>query len=238
MRLEMLFLQADFGIHGDEEWHSRVALDTLADILEILTRGDLRSELIKELERVTANLHRLEENPGVDGDRLYYVIGQCEDIIIRLRSQHGQLGSALRQDELLSSIMQRSGIAGGTCAFDLPGFHRWLQQPAMQRRLDLEDWFAALTAVRQACDLILSLVRDSAIPRSQTAHDGVYQRNLDRSTPYQMICVELPRESPWFAEISGSKHFITIRFMQQVSTLDRSFQTDRDVEFVLRCCVL
>lgn len=238
MRLETLFRQADFGINGDEEWHSRLALDTLASILEILSRGDLRSEIIKELERVTTTLMQLEENPGVDSDRLHYFVGQCTELVERLRLQTGQLGSALRRDEMVNAVMQRSGIAGGTCAFDLPGYHRWLQQPARIRRQALEDWFAVLDGVRQACDLILQLVRDSALPRSQTATDGIYQRNLERGTRYQLVSVELPGDTPWFAEISGNKHFVTVRFMEHDENSERAVQTDRDVDFVLRCCML
>lgn len=238
MRLEMLFRQADFGIQGEEEWHSRLAVDTLTSILEIFTRGDTRSELIKELERVVSTLNRLTETPGVDADRLHYFVSQCGQIIERLRIQHGPLGAELRKDEMLTSVIQRSGIAGGTCAFDLPGYHHWLQQPALYRQQTLEDWFAVLDGVRQACDLILQLTRDSAVPRPQVARDGTYQRNLDRGTPYQLIRVHLPADSPWFAEISGNKHFITVRFMEQPDTTMRAAQADRDVEFVLRCCVL
>ncbi len=238
MRLEMLFDQGSFGIAGETEWHSRLAVATLSDILEVLSRGDLKSELIKELERVTGTLQPLTDKPGVDTDRLDYVIHQCDDLLDRLRSHPGQLGIALRRDEFLATIMQRSGIAGGTCAFDLPAYHFWLHRDAEHRRQDLEDWYANLDSVRQAVILILQLVRDSAMPRSQTAHDGIFQRNLERGNSYQLVCVELPANSPWFAEISGSKHFITIRFMEHGSSVERPMQTLRDVDFVLRCCAL
>lgn len=238
MRLEMLFGQGAFGIEGDEEWHSRVAISTLAEILEILARGDLKSELIKELERVTGALQPLMDNPGVDTDRLQYVIHQCDDLLDRLRSHPGQLGLPLRKDEFLAGIMQRSGIAGGTCAFDLPSYHYWLQRGPDHRRQSLEDWYSTLDSVRQAVRLILQLVRDSAMPRGHTAHDGIYQRNLERGSAYQLVSVELPDDSPWFAEISGSKHFITIRFMEQGNGLERPVQTLHDVDFLLRCCAL
>ncbi len=238
MRLEMLFDQGDFGIQGEAEWHSRIAVATLADILDILARGDLKSELIKELERVTGTLLPLMDKPGVDTDRLEYVIHQCEDLLDRLRSHPGQLGIALRRDEFLAGVMQRSGIAGGTCAFDLPAYHFWLQRSADHRRQDLEDWYAHLDSVRHAVRLILQLIRDSAMPHSLTAHDGIFQRNLERGNSYQLVTVELPSDSPWFAEISGSKHFITIRFMEQGSSMERPAQTPRDVDFVLRCCAL
>ncbi|MCC5859171.1 MAG: cell division protein ZapD [Ectothiorhodospiraceae bacterium] len=238
MRLEMLFGQGEFGIAGDSEWHSRVAIATLAEILELLSRGDLKSELIKELERVTSTLQPLMDNPGVDTDRLQYVIHQCERLLDRLRGHPGQLGLALRQDEFLAGIMQRSGIAGGTCAFDLPAYHYWLHRGAGQRRQALEDWYSNLDSVRQAVKLILQLIRDSALPRSHTAQDGIYQRNLERGSAFQLVCVELPGDSPWFAEISGSRHFITIRFMEQGAGAERPTQTLHDVDFILRCCAL
>lgn len=238
MRLETLFRQAEFGIHGDGEWHSRLAIETLASILEVLARGDLRSEIIKELERVSGVLTQLGDRPGVDGDRVYYFVNQCTDIVDRLRSLPGQLGSSLRRDEMLNSVIQRSGIAGGTCGFDLPAYHHWLQQPAQRRRQALEDWYAVLDGLRQACDLLLQLIRDSAMPQSHTAIDGIYQRNLERGTSVQLVSVELPADTPWFAEISGNKHFVTVRFMETGGDQERASQTDRDVEFILRCCTL
>ncbi len=238
MRLEFLFEQSRFAIAGDEEWHSRLAIATLADVLEVLARGDLKSELIKELERVTGTLQQLKDNPSVDADRLQYIVDQCDSLLERLRLHNGPLGGPLRQDEFLASIMQRSGIAGGTCAFDLPGYHRWLRRPPELRRQALEDWFSVLDTVRQSSQLILQLIRDSAVPRNQTARDGIYQRNLEKGNTYQLICVELPPDSPHFAEISGSKHFITVRFMEQAPNGDRPSQTPRDVDFLLRCCGL
>lgn len=238
MRLEHLFQQASFAVDGDSTWHSRLALTTLIEVLDILSRGDVKSELMKELDRVGQTLHRLEEKPGVDADRLHHVVGQCEHLLDRLRQHKGQLGASLRQDEMLSALIQRTGIAGGTCAFDLPGYHHWLQRPAAERRQALEGWFGVLRSVRDASELVLQLIRDSAVAREQVARDGVYQRNLDRNTPYQIVRVELPAGSPCFAEISGSKHFVTIRFLEQRNTADRAAPIGTDVEFRLRCCTL
>lgn len=238
MRLEHLFAQARFGIDGETQWHSRLAVATLAEILDLFGRGDLKTELIKELERVLGTLRHLEERPGVDTDRLHHVIERCTDLMERLRGQSGPLGSALRQDELLSSIIQRSGIAGGTCGFDLPAYHRWLARPTHARQQDLEDWIGTVDSVRAAAETVLQLVRDSATPRECTAEGGIYQRNLDRGNTYQLVSVDLPANTPRFVEISGTRMFITVRFMEQSSTLERPMQTSQDVEFVLRLCVL
>lgn len=238
MRLEHLFAQARFAVEGETAWHSRLAITTLIELLDIFGRGDLKTELIKELERVTSMLRRLEERPGVDTDRLHHVIERCRTLTERLGTHTGQLGAVLRQDDLLGTITQRAGIAGGTCAFDLPRYHRWLARPAQARQQDLEVWFGTVDLVREATETILELLRDSAVPKECRARNGIYQRNLDKNTAYQLVRVELPHDSRRFPEISGTKMFITVRFMEQLNTVDRPHQADEDVDFILQLCVL
>ncbi|MFV8835936.1 cell division protein ZapD [Aquisalimonas sp.] len=238
MRLEHLFGQARFAMEGDTLWHSRLGVSTIGEILDLFSRGDLKTELIKELDRVTSLLRRLEERPGVDTDRLHHVIERCGTLHERLGQHTGQLGAALRQDDLLSNVMQRAGIAGGTCAFDLPRYHRWLSRPASARQHDLENWYASIDTVRDATETVLGLLRDSAIPKECHSRKGTYQRNLDKNTSYQLVRVELPADSSEYPEISGTKMFITIRFMEQNGTLDRPQQSTEDKRFVLQLCVL
>ena len=238
MRLEHLFAQGRFAVAGETPWHSRLAVTTLAEILDIFGRGDLKTELIKELKRVTELLGRLEERPGVDTDRLHHVMQRCTTLTERLGGHTGQLGAVLRQDDLLGNIMQRTGIAGGTCAFDLPRYHRWLCRPADARQQDLEAWYSSIDTVRDATETILELLRDSAVPTECIARNGIYQRNLDRNMSYQLVRVDLPVDSRRFPEISGTKMFVTIRFMEQNSTVDRPAQANEDVDFILQLCVL
>ena len=51
MRLEHLFRQAAYTLRGYSVWDSRSTLMSLTAILDILSRGDLKTELLKELER-------------------------------------------------------------------------------------------------------------------------------------------------------------------------------------------
>ncbi len=238
LRVEFLAAQGRFGLEGDSEWHSRIAVTTLAETLDLFGRGDLKTELIKELERLTTTFNALRENPGVDDRSLSYYVSQCEGYIERLKTAQGQLGARLKQDELLNSVIQRSGIPGGTCVFDLPAYHRWLSQPVADRRQDLEQWFDEVRLVQEASELVIGLIRDSARPSSETAREGVYQRSLEKGTPYQMVRVALPRELRYFPEISGSRLFVTVRFMEQASTAERPVRTEDDVPFELYCCVL
>lgn len=239
LRLEFLFQEIDWTLNGDSPWHSRQSVATLLDILSVLSsRGDIRGELIKELERIAGSLERLRHNPDVDSARLQPLLEDCRRLAAALKSVRGLPGSELKNNDLLNGVMQRAGIPGGTCSFDLPAYQHWLLQPAAERRAQLQAWFGPLETLQQATALVLRLLRESAEPESLVARDGLFQQSPDRSASYQLIRVLLPADAPYFAEISGSKYFFTVRFLQQRETGERPVQTRDDVAFQLCRCGL
>lgn len=237
LRLEFLFRQARHYVAGSSPWDSRAAMASIIEILTIFGRSDLKTEVMKELERHIAALARLEKNPDVDSSRLSELLDEMDVLVDRLHSMNGQIGSHLKQNEFLNSIRQRIGMPGGTCDFDLPFYHFWLEHPTDQRVRDLATWLSSFDSIAQAVKLILKLTRESALARPEVAEAGFYQRALDPNVPYQLVRVTVPSDLPYYAEISGGRHRFTVRFLDQASADSRPVQTDRDVEFELSCCV-
>jgi len=237
LRLEFLFIQIDHTRMGESPWDSRATLASLIDILNILSRTDLKSEIIMELERQIANLTPLEDSPNVDRTKLGQILDEMDLVVDRLHATQGQIGQHLRQNEFINSIKQRSSISGGTCGFDLPAYHFWLHQPGDKRIQHLQEWLSAFEDIRSSINLILHLIRDSSSPKKETAIGGFFQQSLDINAPYQLIRVTLPASSPYFAEISGGKHRFTIRFME-MSLNERPVQASSNVDFELTCCMI
>jgi len=236
LRLEHLFTRITFHLPQPSEWSSRAAINGLLDITNILNRADIKSEAIKELERHTASLDKIRSAPGVDSQQLDLILNDLDSSTSKLRQTSAQIGRGLRENEFLSSIMQRSTIPGGTCDFDLPQFHYWLQQPAEVRHSDLQDWYQELLPLQVAAQLLLSLTRNSAHASNAEATAGLYQHILESQAPAQLIRVGLPKESPLFPEISGGKHRFAIRFLEPNNS-GRPNQTQLDVNFSLICCI-
>ncbi|SCZ50370.1 cell division protein ZapD [Thiohalomonas denitrificans] len=236
LRLEHLFKQVSHFLRGQSPWDSRTTIVTFMEILDVFGRGDLKTELMKEMERATVNLEPHLEHPDVDHARLGNILRALERLRGNLNSYPGPLGQELRDSEFLNSIRQRTTIPGGACDFDLPGYHYWLEQPAEVRHRDLERWSANLDAVRQPVELLLKLIRNSADFHPRTAERGAYGQSLSASLPYQLIRIRVPVEQPHFPEVSGGKHRFTIRFMQPGE--GRPVQVHEYIDFQLSCCSL
>lgn len=238
LRLESLFTQAAHHVKRSSEWDSRATLNCILEILSIFGNANLKSEVLKELERHSIGLKRLEHNPEIDGNRLTGLLDLIGSHIDSLHRINGQIGSELKSSEFLISIRQRSGIPGGTCDFDLPAFHYWLQQPVRERTDDLYRWLNSFDSIGQAIQFILKLTRESTTLTPVIADNGVYQKTLDPGLPYQLVRIALPADSPYFAELSGGRHRFTARFLNFSTVEIRARQTAEDVEFGLACCVL
>jgi cell division protein ZapD len=236
LRLEHLFAQIGHYLPQDSEWASRACVSALLDILGATGRADIKTEILKELDRHANLLGRLGKQPGVDNQTLSRVLEELEETADKVYKLGGQIAQPLRENEFLKSIMQRSSIPGGTCSFDLPQYHHWLLQPHPQRKRQMQSWLQDLEPIRDAVQLLLSLARGSSDPRPVTASGGFFQDSLASQAPVQMVRVELDPALGLFPEISGHKHRFSIRFMESVDT-ERPAQTERDVDFRLTCCV-
>ncbi|WP_240342515.1 cell division protein ZapD [Methylococcus sp. EFPC2] len=237
MRLEQLFLQADHFMQGNSVWDSRAVIATLLEILALFSRNDLKSESLKELDRHAGVFGKLARSQGIDAAKLSTLLSQLESLSGRLYASAGKIGQPLAENELFKAIAQRSAIPGGTCPFDLPAYHYWLQQGDALRKRDLEDWLAPFATIRAAIDLVLNTIRQSGEASEEVAPGGFFQKTLDHALPFQLLRVALSKDQACFAEISGGKHRFTIRFMTS-HTNERPTQTNDKIDFQLTCCMV
>ncbi|MFZ5580642.1 MAG: cell division protein ZapD [Pseudomonadota bacterium] len=238
LRLSELFTRAQHFLMGASQHDAQCALLTLLELSELTSRVDLKRELMKELERQSANLTRLTRTPGIDTEKLVGVLEQQKSLVQRLHGLNGPIGAAVKNNELLAAVAQRSKIPGGLCEFDLPVLHHWLRQPIEDRRDMLLGWLAPFAVVQEGITVILDLIRKSASETPKLAEGGFYQQALDASHPFQLIRVSLPLDTTVFPEVSAGKQRFTIRFLELNLDDGRTGQIAEDIAFDLACCAL
>jgi cell division protein ZapD len=238
MRLECLFQQVIQTAQGRSEWDSRAALQGLFEIFNLTSRSELKAELLKELERHAVILNRLRPMPGVDMETLDAILAELSQTIDQFRDPSAPSLEIFRQHDFLNTVRNRSALPGGACTFDLPTLQHWLQQDGAARTQDLENWLLPFEPMGRAVNLILRLIRYSALPQNEIAVRGFFQKALDSRASNQMVRVILPAESAVFPEISTGRHRFSIRFMEQTDLTKRPSQCTEDISFQLVCCII
>lgn len=210
------------------------ALTTLFEILEVVCRADLKSELLQELERKKRALSSLHNNPAISQEALESVIAEIEEVSGRLLALSGKVGQHLRENEWLMGIKQRSAMPGGTCEFDLPSYHYWQEQNANLRRENLHAWLSPIQPLHAAARIILKLLRESGKVYKFTAQNGTFQQ-MQGGRVAQMLRVSLVRELACIPEVGANKYAINIRFIA-ANYASKTTLFAEDVPFELTFC--
>ena len=109
------------------------ALSTLFEILDVVCRPDLKSEIMRDLDKQKNLLNAYRGNPAVAEKALDEMLYSIESSFSQLASMAGKVGHELIENDWLTTIRSRINIPGGTCEFDLPAYHAWQHMPAQER---------------------------------------------------------------------------------------------------------
>lgn len=237
LRLEDLFARMAHFVAQNEAVDHHEALTTLFEILEASGRADLKSELLQELERQKRTLtQRADNDPLLSGKAIEDVLQELERVTTDLLAMLGKIGQHLRKNEWLMVIKQRASMPGGTCEFDLPSYHYWLQQAAVVRRTDLDAWMAPLLPIQEGIHIALRMLRASGNTLSFMARKGNFQQ-MQGGRNTQMLRLSLPRALPCVPEVGANRYAINIRFLN-ADYLAKSTLFAQDVTFHLTFCEL
>ena len=215
LRLEHLFDRLGQLIARDAPVDHNYALATLFEILDVSSRADLKSDLLKELDKHKQQFNSYRGNPSISEAALDEVVAKIDHAFNGLNEVQGKAGAALNSNEWLMSIRSRISIPGGTCEFDLPAYYAWQKFEPPRRRADLMQWVGSLMPLAEALQVLLGLLRDSGVPHKVTAPAGQYQQSLPQGRVYQLMRVRLEVPDDIVPEISGHRLMVSVRLMRQ-----------------------
>jgi cell division protein ZapD len=130
LRLEQMLHRLSEMMGRESPYDHHFALVTLFEIMDVAARADLKSDILKDLERQKGLMNSYRGNPAIVESALDHVIAQLDAAYTALNQQHGKAGSELLDNDWLMSVRSRTVIPGGTCSFDLPAYHAWQHRPA------------------------------------------------------------------------------------------------------------
>ena len=235
LRLEQLFRRLSELVAREHPLDHHYAIATMFEVMDVAARADLKTDVLKDLEKQKHVLNGYRGNPAIAVGVLDEVTGQLDACFANLSALPGKAGQALTENDWLMSIRSRVGIPGGTCEFDLPAYFAWQHLAASSRQQDLQRWVANFVPLAESVRLLMQLVRDSGAPQMVTAPGGLYQQNLPQGRTFQLLRLRIDPASGLIPEISGNRLMVSVRMMRHESD-DRLHAANVDTSFELTLC--
>ena len=211
------------------------ALATLFEIMDVASRADLKSDVLKELEHHKTVLNGYRGNPSISEATLDSVVARIDHAYQGLTQVQGKAGQSLTSNDWLMSIRSRISIPGGTCEFDLPAYYTWQQLDATRRRADMMAWLQPLMPLAEALQVLMGLLRDSGTPHRVVAPGGQFQQSLPQQRSYLLLRLRIDPALGLVPEITGHRLMVQVRLMQADAEW-RLKPSHADASFELTLC--
>lgn len=235
LRLQQLFNRLGQLMARTEALDHHFALTTLFEIIEVTSRSELKSDVLKDLERQKQLYNGYRGNPAISEKALDGLIAQLDEHFESLNQISGKIGQSLNDNDFLMALRSRVVIPGGTCEFDLPAYYAWQHHDAPSRASDLTQWVAPFVPLAQSIQLLLQMLRESGSSQKVMATAGQLQQNLPQGRAFQLLRLKIDPALSITPEISCNRLLVVIRMMRQQSDGKLVATTD-DVPFEMSLC--
>lgn len=215
LRLEYLFDRLEQLLVRTSVLDHHYALLTLFELIEVMGRADLKSDVLQDLTRQKNYYAGFRNNPTVSKTALDSVLARMEQAFNALNAQRGKPGQELTDSEWLMSVRRRAAMPAGACGFDVPVYHAWLQQSATVRHRDLMQWANPFAPMAQAIALLLQLLRESGQPQWVSAQNGQYVQVLALEKTYRLLRLRIDPALDLIPEISAHRRAISINLTRR-----------------------
>lgn len=236
LRLEHLFRRLNALVERTHPLDHHFAIQTLFEIMDVGARSDLKTEILKDLDRLKQLYNSYRGNPAISEAALEQFIARLDTCFNALHDDAGRVGHGLSDNEWLMAIRSRISIPGGTCEFDLPAYHDWQHRPAEQRQQELTTWSQELAALAQPIQLLLGLLREGGTPQKVMAVGGHYQQNLPQGRTFQLLRVWIDPTRQLVPEISGNRLLFSVRLLQRGEDGKLQLAADQQAELEVTLC--
>lgn len=235
LRLEQLFRRLAELASREHPLDHHFAIQSIFEIMDVAARADMKSDVLKDLDRQKSQLNAYRGNPAISEQALDQAIGEIDRCFSQLSELSGKTGQSLTENDWLMGIRSRIGIPGGTCEFDLPAYYHWQHHDPRTRQADLQRWMVPLMPLAEAIVLLLKMLRDSGAPQKVVAPAGHYQQNLPQGRTFQLLRLRIDPRTGLIPEISGNRLLLSVRLLR-LGDDERTHPSSEDGSFELTLC--
>ena len=232
IKIEFLLNKIYYFKGKDDKGENYTALLALCELYEILSRSDIKSELIREIETQNTYLQKVKKVPQADSSKLNSVLEKQDQLLKLIYSIEVNYLDHLERDILFKTILKNSFTQLQPASVDF-----WLSRDILNRETQINLWLEPLIFIKRSIDFILEVIRKSGRFEDRMAEKGFFTEKQDSSKNVLLIRVTLTSDLYYYPQISVGKQRLTIMFMTK-DDKNNLVPYQEDLNFILTTCSL
>ena len=232
IKLEFLFNKLFYFKHKENKNDNYIALLALCELYEILSRSDIKSELIREIENQNHYFKKIKEIPEANSEKLSSILEKQKVLLQLIHGIESNYLEYLENDILFKTIAKNSINPLQPTSVEF-----WLSRDIVLRENQINLWTEPLLFIKKSVDFILDVIRKSGRFEDKLAEKGFFIEKLDPKKNILLIRITLTSDLYYYPQISVGKQRLNIMFMSK-DDKNNLISHKEDVAFILTTCVL
>jgi cell division protein ZapD len=232
IKIEFLLNKIHYFKGKDDKSENYIALLALCELYEVLSRSDIKSELIREIENQSAYLEKVKKIPQADHSKLSSVLEKQNQLLKLIYSIEVNYLEHLEHDVFFKTVLKNCFTQLQPASIDF-----WLSRDILNRETQIDLWLEPLMFIKRSIDFILEIIRKSGRFEDRMAVKGFFIEKLDPARNILLIRVTLTSDLYYYPQISVGKQRLTIMFMTK-DDKNNLVPYQEDLNFILTTCSL
>ena len=234
LKIEYLFNKIYYFKDKEDKRDNYNALLAFGELHEMLSRSDIKSELIREIETHNAYFNKIKDIPQAQADesKLNSVLEKQALLLQLIYNVESNYLEYLENDVLCKTIFKNcfSTLQPASIEF-------WLSRDIILRGTQIDLWLEPILFIKKSIDFILEIIRKSGTFNDKLAEKGFFIEKLDPKKNILLVRVTLTSDLYYYPQISVGKQRLNIMFMSK-DDKNNLVRYQDDVPFILTACVL
>jgi cell division protein ZapD len=240
LRIEEIYQKFEHQLKNSHDYFEFGCFNTLFEIVQLVSRSDLKIDFLQELERQEKKQSSLLDHQGSKKDQLdpKEIIPLIQVARKKLENIDVKPGFNFNNNLFLEEVKKRISSPGGLLDVDFPNFRTWTIQKTRKSKLeDFKSWAQPLIVFKDAASVILLILRNQCHVESIKAKEGKHQQTIDPLKTFDLIRLELEETLNTYPEISANKYTVNVFFNQLNEELKKE-PVKSNLEFKFNICWL
>ena len=206
LRIEEIFKKMDAQINGKNEFSAHICFATFFDIMTFASRGDLKVELIQEIEK-----QRLKCRSKIKTKKNKKIFADLNKIRLQLEKSKNIAELNFGGDKFLHELKTRANSPYGIVSIDFPEFQFWLKSTNFtERKAYFTNKLNDINSIKNAITTLMNLLRKNIVNKALETRSEEIQYKLDPLLKNDLVVITLPSTLKCFPIISSNKYAVNV----------------------------
>ncbi len=240
LRIEEIYQKFEHQLKNTHDYFEFGCFNTLFEIVQLVSRSDLKIDFLQELERQEKKQSTLQSDQADKEGQLDLkkIISMIQVARKKLENIDVKPGFNFNNNLFLEEVKKRITSPGGLLDVDFPNFHNWTIQKTRKSKLeDFKSWSEPLMVFKDAASVLLIILRNQCHIELLKAKEGKHQKTIDPLKTFDLIRLEMAETLDVYPEISSNKYTVNI-FFNELSKKLRKEAVKSNLEFKYSICWL